>query len=97
MSSRSSVIAIVVPSYNEYAILSDTVLLLYVLYSAFFGYTVAGLSSLTMIVLLFSVIQLISIGVIGESIAKTCMEIKYRPRYFISERLESTLKGSDNS
>ena len=70
--------------------------LLYVLYSKFFGYTVAGWTSLTIIVLLFSGIQLVSIGVIGEYIAKTYMEVKHRPRYLVSERLESADKGSDN-
>lgn len=60
----------------------------YVLYSKFFGYTVAGWTSLTVIVLLFSGIQLISIGVIGEYVAKTYMEVKRRPRYLVSERLE---------
>ena len=70
--------------------------LLYVLYSKFFGYTVAGWTSLTVIVLLFSGIQLVSIGVIGEYIAKTYMEVKHRPRYLISERLESPVKGSDS-
>ena len=61
----------------------------YVLYSKFFGYTVAGWTSLTIIVLLFSGIQLISIGVIGEYIAKTYMEVKRRPRYLIADRLEN--------
>lgn len=69
--------------------------LLYVLYSKLFGYTVAGWTSLTVIILLFSGIQLVSIGVIGEYIAKTYMEVKHRPRYLVSERLESLDKGSD--
>ena len=70
-------------------------MLLYVFHSKFFGYTVAGWTSLTIIVLLFSGIQLVSIGVIGEYIAKTYMEVKHRPRYLVSERLESSAKGLD--
>ena len=70
--------------------------LLYVIYSKFFGYTVAGWTSLTIIVLLFSGIQLVSIGVIGEYIAKTYMEVKQRPRYLISQRLESTSRKSND-
>ena len=62
--------------------------LAYVLYSKFFGYTVAGWTSLTILMLLFSGVQLVSIGVIGEYIAKTYMEVKHRPRYLVSERLE---------
>lgn len=69
--------------------------LLYVLYSKFFGYTVAGWTSLTVIVLLLSGIQLISIGVIGEYIAKTYMEVKQRPRYLISQRLEPETRDTD--
>ena len=67
----------------------------YVFYSKFFGYTVAGWTSLTITVLLFSGIQMISIGVIGEYIAKTYMEVKHRPRYLVSERLESPVGGED--
>ena len=61
--------------------------LLYALYSKFFGETVAGWTSLTIIVLFFGGIQLISIGVIGEYIGKTYMEVKRRPRYLIAQRL----------
>ena len=60
----------------------------YVLYSKFFGHTAWGWTSLTLIVLFFSGIQLISIGVIGEYVAKTYMEVKRRPRYLVSDRLE---------
>ncbi|MBP5586650.1 MAG: glycosyltransferase family 2 protein [Lentisphaeria bacterium] len=70
------------------ALLVCVAMLLYVLHSKFFGYTVAGWTSLTVVVLLFSGIQLVSIGVIGEYIAKTYMEVKHRPRYLVSERLE---------
>ncbi len=69
------------------ALLVCIVMLLYVFHSKFFGYTVAGWTSLTIVVLLFSGIQLVSIGVIGEYIAKTYMEVKQRPRYLVSERL----------
>ena len=48
----------------------------------------AGWTSLTILILLFSGVQLVSIGVIGEYIAKTYMEVKHRPRYLVSERLE---------
>jgi glycosyltransferase involved in cell wall biosynthesis len=71
------------------------VMLLYVLHSKFFGYTVAGWTSLTIVVLLFSGIQLVSIGVIGEYIAKTYMEVKRRPRYLVAERLEPR-SGDEN-
>ena len=64
--------------------------LVYALHAKFFGDTVPGWTSLTIIVLLFSGIQLISIGVIGEYIGKTYIEVKQRPRYLIAQRLQPT-------
>ena len=63
------------------------ILILKVLYDKFFGNTVAGWTSLSIIVLLFSGMQLLAIGVIGEDIAKTYMEVKRRPRFNIEEKL----------
>ena len=64
------------------------ILLLRILYVKFFGYTVDGWSSLVLVILLFGGVQLLSIGVIGEYIAKTYMEVKARPRFRIQEILE---------
>lgn len=72
-------------------------LLMYVLYSRIFGYTVEGWTSLAAIILFFSGIQLVSIGVIGEYVAKTYMEVKHRPRYLVSERLEPGDESVDKS
>ena len=69
--------------------------LVYALYAKFFGDTVPGWTSLTIIVLLFSGIQLISIGVIGEYIGKTYIEVKQRPRYLIAQRLQPTEQKED--
>ena len=41
-----------------------------------------------LVILLFGGVQLLSIGVIGEYIAKTYMEVKARPRFRIQEILE---------
>ena len=51
------------------------------------GQTAAGWPSLICLILLIGGIQLISIGIIGEYIAKTYMETKHRPRYHIQEIL----------
>lgn len=64
------------------------ILLLRFLYVKFFGYTVDGWTSLVLVILLFGGVQLLSIGVIGEYIAKTYMEVKARPRFCIQEVLE---------
>lgn len=63
-------------------------LILRFLYVKFFGYTVSGWTSLMMVVLLFSGVQLLSIGVIGEYIAKTYVEVKRRPRFYIQTHLK---------
>ena len=50
------------------------------------GNTVAGWSSTVAIICLFSGVQLICMGILGEYIGKIYMEVKQRPRYIISDR-----------
>lgn len=50
------------------------------------GTTVSGWSSTVCVVCFIGGIQLISLGVLGEYIGKTYLEVKHRPRYIISER-----------
>lgn len=52
------------------------------------GNSVAGWASTTCIVCFVSGVQLISLGIIGEYVGKTYMEVKHRPKYIISERTE---------
>ena len=61
-------------------------LLIYILYSKFLGVTVAGWTSLGAVVLLLGSFQLLSIGIIGEYIAKIYMEVKRRPRFLIQKK-----------
>lgn len=56
---------------------------------AILGKTVAGWASMVCIVSFIGGIQLICVGVIGEYIGKIYMEVKYRPRYIISERTDN--------
>lgn len=51
-----------------------------------YGYTVGGWASTICVVCFIGGIQLICLGVIGEYIGKTYLEVKERPRYIISER-----------
>ncbi len=53
------------------------------------GNTVAGWASMVSIICFIGGIQLICLGVLGEYIGKTYMEVKSRPRYIISERTEA--------
>ena len=51
--------------------------------------TVAGWTSLITIICLFSGVQLLSLGIIGEYIGKIYKETKNRPSYLIGERTDS--------
>jgi glycosyltransferase involved in cell wall biosynthesis len=61
-------------------------LFIYILYSKFVGYTVAGWTSLAAVTLLLGSFQLLSVGIIGEYIAKIYLEVKRRPRFLIQKK-----------
>lgn len=54
------------------------------------GVTTDGWASMVCILCFMAGIQLLCLGVIGEYIGKTYMEVKARPRYIISERTDDT-------
>ncbi len=60
--------------------------IIYTIITYFLGNTVAGWASMTSIICFIGGIQLIGIGVLGEYVGKTYLEVKHRPRYIISER-----------
>ena len=60
--------------------------ILYTIITYFLGNTVAGWASMTSIICFIGGIQLIGIGVLGEYIGKTYLEVKHRPRFIISEK-----------
>jgi hypothetical protein len=61
-------------------------LILWVFYIRFFLSTaLPGWTSTILPIVLFSAIQLLGLGVIGGYIAKIYIEVKQRPRFFISE------------
>lgn len=53
--------------------------------SKFLGLTVVGWSSIVLSIWFLGGIQLLSLGIIGEYIGKTYIEVKSRPRYSIDE------------
>lgn len=64
------------------------VMLVWVLVTFIMGKSIAGWTSTNVLLCLFSGVQLLSIGVVGEYVGKTYMESKHRPRYIISERTD---------
>jgi len=62
-------------------------LLLYILAGYFTGRAVAGWASLGFSIWFLGGLQLLSIGVIGEYVAKTYLETKRRPRYIVEKTL----------
>lgn len=63
------------------------VYMVYVLIKAIlFGDPVAGYPSMMTIILFLGGIQLLSIGVLGEYLSKTYMEVKHRPNYIIKRK-----------
>lgn len=67
--------------------LIGVVVLGYILFSKFFGYTVKGWTFLASLIVIFGGFQTFAIGIIGEYIAKTYLESKHRPLYCIRERI----------
>lgn len=62
------------------------VLIIWTVLQHYCGYTVAGWSSMTVIICFIGGIQMIALGVLGEYIGKIYLEVKHRPRYIISDR-----------
>lgn len=58
--------------------------------TVFHGNAVSGWPTLTVALMLFSGIQLLSIGILGEYIGRIFTEVKKRPLYIIAEDLSAT-------
>ena len=48
--------------------------------------TIVGWASLVTIITIFSGVQLVSLGIIGEYLAKIFVEVKQRPLYIVDEK-----------
>ena len=59
---------------------------IYAILNYFFGKTTPGWTSLMFTILFLGGVQLVSIGIIGEYIARLFNESKKRPHYFIQDR-----------
>lgn len=70
-----------------FCLISFLMIIFVVIRKLIFGDPTAGWPSLVCIILLASGLQLLSIGVIGQYLAKTYMEVKNRPVYIVKEKL----------
>ena len=52
-----------------------------------FGVDVPGFATITVAIMFFGGIQLISIGILGEYVARIFREVKHRPKYFIEDKI----------
>lgn len=59
------------------------------------GQTITGWTSTICIVCFLGGIQLLSLGIIGEYVGKTYMEVKSRPRYIVSEKTKGLTEYED--
>jgi len=59
----------------------------FIVQTTFFGVDVPGFPSLIVSIMLFAGVQLISLGVIGEYLARMFEEIKGRPLFIVGERI----------
>ena len=67
------------------------IFLCYVIYSWATKGTIVGWASLVTIITIFSGVQMVSLGIIGEYLAKVFVEVKKRPLYIVESKI-----GKDN-
>ena len=65
--------------------LISLILVPYALISYFLGYTVEGWTSLIILIIFFSSLQLLMLGIIGLYVSKIAVQTKQRPLYFIRD------------
>jgi dolichol-phosphate mannosyltransferase len=69
------------------AIVTGLVYAIYAIYRHFTGDTIPGWTSMLLVVLLLGGVQLLSLGIIGEYIARIYVQAKSRPLYFVKEKV----------
>ncbi|MDR1892643.1 MAG: glycosyltransferase family 2 protein [Oscillospiraceae bacterium] len=72
-------------------------ILFYFIKTLIWGDPVAGYPSLICFILMIGGIQLFSIGVLGQYLAKTYLETKRRPAYIVSERESDSVDGEQRT
>lgn len=80
----------VVTLFSAIFIASSFLLILQTLYNYWTGRAVEGFTTVIISILLVGGVITLSLGIIGEYLARVFEEVKARPQYVISERLEAT-------
>lgn len=65
------------------------------LFQYFSGHAVAGFTTVILLILFIGSMIMISLGIIGYYISKIYEEVKGRPRYLISRKIESRIREND--
>lgn len=63
----------------------------------FLGHAVEGFTTVILLILIIGSIIMISLGIIGYYISKIYEEVKGRPRYLVSKRIDSRMTGEKES
>jgi dolichol-phosphate mannosyltransferase len=67
----------------------SALMMIYVIYSLVIYQTAPGWASVVLVISLFSGVQLLTLGILGEYIGRLYIEAKNRPLYFVSEDTRS--------
>ncbi|MDE5680215.1 MAG: glycosyltransferase, partial [Lachnospiraceae bacterium] len=70
-----------------FCVLAFVLILFIVIRTLIFGDPVSGWPSLVCIISLISGVQLFCLGIVGQYLAKTYMEVKKRPIYLLKEEI----------
>lgn len=73
-------------------VISFAAILFIVVRRVLFGDPVAGWASTACIILFMGGLQLLCIGIMGQYLAKTYLEVKHRPHYIVAETNDETVK-----
>jgi len=73
-------------------VISFVAILFIVVRRILFGDPVAGWASTACIILFMGGLQLLCMGIMGQYLAKTYLEVKHRPHYIVAETNDETVK-----
>lgn len=69
------------------------IMIIQTLYMKFVGLAITGFTTVILLQLIIGSLLMISLGIIGEYIARIYYEVKGRPRYIVEQRIDSKTKN----